>query len=79
MSSIDELSTDNDSNDGSVSAKYIKEILWRSQIHPELNSRDTIFKIRNSIRKTQNYWKVTELSAKSTGKGFHKLFKAVVN
>ena len=54
MASIDELYTDNDSDDGSISTKYIKKILCRSQIHPELNARDTIFKIHNRIRQTKN-------------------------
>ena len=77
--SIDESSTDNDSDEISIITNAFEDIRDRSKINPELNASDAILKIRDLILKTQNEWKVSELSSKSMGKGTHKLFMAVVN
>ena len=50
----DESSTDNDSDYGSISMNSLEDIWNRSQIHPELNTRDDILKIRDRIKQTQN-------------------------
>ena len=56
------------------------EKIWDgSQIHPDINTRDNIFKIGDCIRQTKNEWKEAELSANIIFKGLHKVFKAVVN
>ena len=52
--SIDESSTDDDYDDGSISKNALEGIGCRSQIHPELHARDARFKMRVRIRKTQN-------------------------
>ena len=79
MVSIDELSTHYDSDDGSISPTDIENIRDGSQIHPEINVRYVIFKMRDRIRQTQNERKAAELSENSTGKGLYKFFIAVVN
>ena len=79
MSSIDELSTDDDTDDGYISKNVPKDILDGSKIHPDNNERDARLKISDRIKQTQNEWKGAEISAKSTGKVLHKTFKAVVN
>ena len=79
MDSTDESSTDDDSDYGSISTNATKDIWYGIQIHPDNNTRYSIFKIHDRIRKTQSELKVSELSEKSIGKGIHKLFKVVMN
>ena len=79
LSSIDESSTDDESDYLSISTNDLEDILEGSQIHPEINARDDRLKIRDRIRQTQNEWKGSELSEKRMGKGLHKLFKEFVN
>ena len=54
MDSIDELTTNNESDDGYISTNYIEGILNGSQIQPEINARYARFKICDRILKTQN-------------------------
>ena len=58
---------------------YPKDIWDVSQINPEINVRDAIFKIYDRIRQTKNQWKGAEISAKSMGKVLHKVLKDVIN
>ena len=48
-SSIDELSTEDHSDDGSISTNAAEDIQDESQIHPDINTSDAIFKIRDRI------------------------------
>ena len=79
LSSIYELSTDDDSDDRSISTNALKDIWGGSQIHPGINARCTTFKIRYLIKHPQNEWKGAELSTNRMGKGLHKSCKGVVN
>ena len=79
LSSIHELSIDYGSGDQSISMNLLGYIWYVSQIHPDINARYAILKIRDRIKQTQNEWKVALLSAKVMGKVLHKLFKAAVN
>ena len=79
MASIDESYTDGDSEYGSISTKNFKDIQDRSQIHPKLNARNVRLKISDCIKQAQNECKGSELLANIKAKGFHKVFKAVVN
>ena len=79
LDSIDDWSTENDSDDGSISTDDLEDIWGGSQIHPELNARDARLKIRDRIKQTQNEWKRAELSEEGMGKGLHKFFEFVVN
>ena len=54
LDSIDELYTDNDTDDISMSANYIEDIQDRSQIHPDINTIYARFKIGDRIIQTQN-------------------------
>ena len=51
MASIDESFTDNDSDDGSISKNYIKDIWDVIQIDPELNARYSRLKIYDRTKK----------------------------
>ena len=79
MASIDESYTDDDYDNGSISKKNLKDIRDGNKIYPELDARDARFKICDCIRKNQNEWKGSELSANITGKCLHKIFKAFIN
>ena len=79
FSLIDKLSTDDESDGRYIITNDLKDIWDRSQIHADINARDAKSKIRERIKKTKNEWKGTELSAKTMGKGLHKVFKAFVN
>ena len=50
MASIDELSTDDDSDDVSIATNSLKQIRDGSQIYPEISARDDRFKICDRIR-----------------------------
>ena len=54
LASIDELYTYDDYDGGHVSTKYLKEIWDRSQMNPEIKTRDAQFKIHDRIIQTQN-------------------------
>ena len=47
-------------------------------MHPNINARDAILRIRDQIRKARSQWKWVKLSEKIMGKGLHKAFKVVV-
>ena len=77
--SIEELSTEDDSNDGSISTNALEEIWGGSQINPGINARDARLKIRYCIKQMQSEWKGSKLSLESIFKVLNKVFKAVVN
>ena len=52
--STDELSTENDSDDGYISTNVLEDIWDENQIHPEINARDDRLKMHDHIRKTKN-------------------------
>ena len=67
--SIDGSYVENYCDVGSISTYDFKDIWDGSQIHPEINTRDDILRIRDRIKQTQNGWKGAELPEKSMGKG----------
>ena len=50
LASIDELSTENDYDNESISENYFEDIWGGSKIHLEPNARDSRLKIRDSIK-----------------------------
>ena len=72
LSLIDEVSTDDESDEGSIRMNNLEEICYESQIYPEINARDARLKIRDHTKQTQNELKGAKLSAKSMGKGLKK-------
>ena len=79
LASIDESSTDYDSDNGYISTRSLKYIWYGRYVHPYINARDSILKICYRINKAKNDWTGAKLSAKRMGKILHKLFKAVIN
>ena len=78
MASIVELSTDNDSADGSISTNTLESIQDGNYIYPYVNARDARLKIRDRIRQAQSEWKVSKILAKGVLKGLNMVFKAVI-
>ena len=52
--SIDDSHTEYDYDDGSISTDNTEDIWGGSQIHPELNARDTILEIRYCIKQLKD-------------------------
>ena len=49
-----------------------------SQTHPNVNRRESRYKIHDCIRQRQSEWKGALKSTRSMGKGLHKVFSTVV-
>ena len=65
--SMDELSTDYDSDLGYISTNAIKYIQDGNYNHPVINARDARFKINGLIRQAKSEQKGAELSVKTMG------------
>ena len=50
LSTIDELSTEDESEYGSISTNVFEDIQYESQIHPDINARDARLKVRDRIK-----------------------------
>ena len=57
LASTDESSTDDESDDGSISMNTIEDIQDGKYVHPDINARYAIFKVRDCIRQAQSIWK----------------------
>ena len=49
-----------------------------SQTHPNVNRRESRYKIHDCIRQRQSEWKGALKAMRSIGKGLHKVFSMVV-
>ena len=56
----------------------LEDIRDGSQSHPDVNRRDTRYKIRNRIKQRQSEWKGALKSTRNMGKGSHKVLKTMV-
>ena len=56
----------------------LEDIRDVSQTHPNVNRRETHYKIRDSISQGQSEWKGALKATGSMSKGLHKVFKTVV-
>ena len=54
LASIDELSKDDGSDDGSISMNTLGEIWGGNYVHPDINTRDARLKIRDRIMQVQS-------------------------
>ena len=61
-----------------ISTEMLENIRYGSQSHPNVNRRETRYKICDSIRQRQSEWKGELKATRSMGKGLHKVFKTVV-
>ena len=79
MASIDELSIDDDYDDGYIRTNNIKDIQDGNHVNSDVNPKYNRFKVCDRRNQEKSEWKGTELSEKSIRKGLHKVIKAVVN
>ena len=56
----------------------LEDIRDGSQTHPNVNSREAHYKIRDRIRQSKLEWKGELKATRSMGKGLHKVFSMVV-
>ena len=61
-----------------ISMEMLENIRDVVQSHPNVNQRESFYKIRDRIRKIQSEWKGALKSTQNMGKSLHKLFKTVV-
>ena len=79
MSSIDELSTDDEYDEGYISTNAIEDIWNGKNLHTDINTRYARLKIRDRIKQAQSELEGSELPEKRMYKGLHKVFKDVVS
>ena len=56
----------------------LEDIRDGSQTHPNVNIRESHYKIRDSIRQRQSEWKGALKATRNMGKGLHRVFSTVV-
>ena len=61
-----------------ISTEMLEDIHDGSQTHPNVNRRETLYKICDCIRQRQLKWKGVLKATRSMGKGLHKVFSTVV-
>ena len=61
-----------------ISTEILEDILDRSQTHPNVNRRETRYKIRDRVRQRELEWKGALKATQSMGKGLHKVFSTFV-
>ena len=61
-----------------ISTEMLEEIRDGSQTHPNVNRRETRYKIRDNIRQRQSEWKGALKATHKMGKGLQKIFSMTV-
>ena len=61
-----------------ISTEVLEDIRDVSQTHPNVNRRESRYKIRDHISQRQSEWKRALKATQSMGKGLHKVFSTVV-
>ena len=61
-----------------ISTDMLEDIRDGSLTHPDVNRRESRYKIRDCIRQRQSEWKRELKATRSMGKGLHKVFSTVV-
>ena len=59
LASIDESYAYENSDEESISTDYIEDIRDGSYVHPNINVRYALLKMRDCIRKYQDEWKIS--------------------
>ena len=60
-----------------ISTEMLEDIYDGSQTHPNVNKRETRYKIRDRVRQKELKWKGVLKDTQSTGKGLHKVFSTI--
>ena len=61
-----------------ISTEMLEDIRDISQAHPNVNRRESRYKIRDRFRQRQSEWKGALKATRRMGKVLHKVFKTVV-
>ena len=64
---MDVVGSEDDSDDDPMSREMVEEIRDGSQSHPNVNRRETRYKIRDCIKQIQSEWKGMLKSTQNTG------------
>ena len=75
---MENINSGDESDHDLISTEMLEDIRDGSQTHPNVNRRETRYKICDRIRKRQLEWKGALKATRSMGKGLHKLFSTVV-
>ena len=75
---MENINSGDESDHDLISTEMLQDIRDRSQTHPNVNKRESRYKIRDRIRRRQSEWKEALKATWRTGKGLHKVFKTVV-
>ena len=74
----DALDSVDESDHDLMSTEMLEDICDGSQSHPNVNKRDTLYKIRDRIKQRGSERKGTSKAMQNMGKGLYKVFKTVV-
>ena len=75
----DVIDSGDESDDCPMSTQVLEDIHDGIQTHLIVNSRESYYKIHDSINQRQSEMKIALKSTRNMGKGLHKVFKTVVN
>ena len=69
---------DDESEHDNIFTEMLENICNGSQSHPNVNRRESRYKIRDRIRKSQSECKEALKAMRNMGKGLHKVFETFV-
>ena len=72
------MDSGDESDDDHIYTQMLEDICDVSQSHPNVNRRETRYKIRDRIKQRKSEWKGALKTTQNIGKGLHKVFKTVV-
>ena len=75
---MENLDSSDESYHNLISMEMLHDIRDRSQTHPEVNKRESRYKIPDRVSQRQLEWKGELKATRSMEKGLHKVFSTVV-
>ena len=75
---MEDINSVDESDHDLISTEMLVDIRDRSHTHPNINRRETRYKICDSIKQRQSEWKGALKATRSMGKGLHKVLSTVV-
>ena len=73
------INSDDESDHDLISTEMLEDICAGSQTHPNVNIRESRYKIRDCIRQSQSEWKEALKATRSMGKVLQKVFSTAIN
>ena len=75
---MENLDSSDDSDHDLISTEMLHDICDGNQNNPNINKRESHYKIRDRVRQRQLEWKQALNATRSMGKGLHNVFSKVV-